>query len=282
MSVCAAHVLPSRSARLVRRPGALRFALLCALASMAGAASADPSPALDRFSVSAGAFYADPKLGISADTNYGRIDAPDHNADHATLPRVKAELLFGDSHGLSFDYYRYDKSYDPSLSADTVINGQTVSGTASLDGKVKLDLAQLAYKWWIGSGNDVVGLGLGAAYYSAKLSGTATASALGQTVSGTDSVSESAYAPLVELGYRHAFTPNLRLVADASGVKKNGGRINGHIYNGSVGVEWFMAKNVGLVADYSISKIRLNRDGDKTANLDIRLTGPSAFLKVRF
>lgn len=277
---------PSRSPRS-RTAGskpamALRLAMLCVLGTTAGAALADPSPALDRFSVSAGAFYADPRIGLNANTNYGRINSPDEEPGHATVPRVKAELLLGDSQGLSFDYYRYDKSYDPSLSGSSVINGIPVSGNASLDGKLRLDLAQLAYKWWIGSGNDVFGIGAGAAYYHARLSGTATATALGVTTSGTDSVSESAYAPLIELGYRHAFTPNLRLVADASGVKKNGGRINGHIYSGTVGVEWFVAKNVGLVADYGISKISLNRDSDNSAQFDVRLKGPSAYLKVRF
>lgn len=270
-------------------PLAVRAAAALALfGGAAGAALADPSVALDRMSFSAGAFYADPQVQLSGDTNYGHVDTSKQSLDHATIPRVRADVLFGDTQGLSFDYYRYDKSYNPSLSGATVIDGQNVSGTASLDGNLRLDLAQLAYKWWIGSGNDVFGLGAGAAYYRIKLDGTATGTAtaaglgLSQTVSGTDSVSESAYAPLLELGWRHAFTPNVRSYVDLSGVKKNGGRINGHIYGGTVGVEWFLAKNVGLVADYGIQKITLHRDDDRTADIDIRLKGPSAYVKVRF
>jgi hypothetical protein len=87
---------------------------------------------------------------------------------------------------------------------------------------------------------------------------------------------------LLELGYRHAFSPDLRFVADVSGVKKNGGRLNGHIYSGTAGVEWFFTKNVGLVADYGIQKIQLSRDGDRRADLNVKLTGPSAYIKVRF
>lgn len=276
------------------QPRSLSLPLGCAvflsLFGAAGLASADPSPALDRISVSAGGFYAEPKIKVGADTRYGRLDTGDNTQSHTTIPRVKADILIGDSHGISLDYYRYDKNYDPTLAASTVYEGTPLNGTAAVDAKLKLDLAQVAYKWWLGSGNDVFGIGLGAAYYRAKLGGSATGTVQGnvggiaQTVnaSGSDSVSESAYAPLLELGWRHAFSPDLRLVVDASGVKKNGGRINGHIYGGSVGVEWFPFKNVGFVADYGISKIKLNRDSERSADLNVKLTGPSAYLKVRF
>ncbi|HEV7816657.1 MAG TPA: hypothetical protein VGP06_16355 [Janthinobacterium sp.] len=33
-----------------------------------------PAPALDRFSLSAGVFYADPSIGVNANTSNGRID----------------------------------------------------------------------------------------------------------------------------------------------------------------------------------------------------------------
>ena len=261
-------------------------AVLAAIGASAGTAWADPSPALDRMSLSVGAFYAEPKIKLGADTAYGRVDTPNDTQDHVTIPRVRADILLGDSQGLSFDYYRYDKGYNPTLSGDTQYQGQQVNGTASVDGNLRLDLAQLAYKWWIGKGNDVFGLGAGVAYYRAEISGTGTGTlqtALG-SVSGSasDKASDDAYAPLLELGYRHAFSPTLRMYVDASGVKKNGGRINGHIYGANAGLEWFPWKNVGLVADYGVSKIQLNRDGDNRADLDIRLTGPSAYLKVRF
>ena len=278
--------LMTRRMSVATRPLLQAAALIAVSGVGAGAAWADPSPALDRMSLSVGAFYADPKVKLGADTAYGRVDTPNDTQSHATIPRVRADLLLGDSQGLSFDYYRYDKSYNPTLSGTTLYNGQQVNGTASVNGNLRLDLAQLAYKWWIGKGNDVFGLGAGVAYYRAEISGTANgsvATALG-SVSGSasDKSSDDAYAPLLELGWRHAFTPNLRIYADASGIKKNGGKINGHIYGGQVGVEWFPWKNVGLVADYGISKIHLNRDGDRSADVDVRLTGPSAYLKVRF
>jgi len=265
------------TAQATARAGGL--ALLCLAATSAWA---DPSPALDRFSLSAGGFYADPRVQIDANTSNGRVSTPSDDLSHATLPRVKAEMLLGDTQGLSLDYYRYDKSYNPTVSGSGDANGLPLSGTATLNGNLKLDLAQLAYKWWLGHGNDVFGIGAGAAYYRAELSGTVNGSLNGVTGSASASTSDSTYAPLLELGWRHAFSSDVRLYADASGVKKSGGRVNGHIYGGDLGVEWFLAKNVGLTADYAVSKITINRDGDNSDNLDVRLSGPSVFLKLRF
>lgn len=272
-----------RRSRRLRLPAAARPAAAAAIAMLAaGAAWADPSPALDRMSFSAGAFYADPSINVGADTRYGRIDSGSMGQEHVWVPRVKASLLIGDSQGFDFDYYRYDKSYNPSVSGSTTANGVPVSGTAALNGNLRLDLAQLAYKWWIGSGSDVFGVGAGAAYYHAGVEATAQATVNGITGTASGSTSDSTFAPLVELGWRHAFSSKLRMYAEASGIKKNGGKINGHIYGGALGVEWFPWKDVGLAADYGISKIQLNRDNNDAANLDIRLKGPSAYLKVRF
>lgn len=261
----------------------VRSAVAAAVALLAaGSAWADPSPALDRMSFSAGAFYADPSINVGADTRYGRIDSGNMGQEHAWVPRVKASLLIGDTQGFDFDYYRYDKSYNPTVSGSTTSNGAPVSGTAALNGDLRLDLAQLAYKWWIGSGNDVFGLGAGAAYYHARVDATAQATVNGISGTASGSTSDNTFAPLIELGWRHAFNSNLRVYAEASGIKKNGGNITGHIYGGALGVEWFPWKDVGLVADYGISKIQLNRENNDSANLDIRLKGPSAYLKVRF
>lgn len=279
MSV-SARLSPPRPHHLALR-GAMMLGVL-GMATAAATARAEPSPTLDRVSISIGAFSADPRINIGADTQFGRIDAPESKPSHTTIPRIKADLLIGDRHGLAFDYYRYDKSYTPSLTGETIINGQPVTGTATANADLKLDLAKLAYKWWLGSGNDTFGIGLGAAYYHANLNGTATGVVNGETATARDSIGEHAFAPLLEVGWRHAFTPDLRMYVEASGIKKNGGRINGHIYGGNVGVEWFPFKNVGFVADYGISKIKLHRDSERDADLNIRLTGPSAYMKVRF
>ena len=285
---------PNPSLPHARRSATASFALtalvMATLAVAADSARAAPAAPLDRVSVAVGAFYAEPEIQVGANTDYGRIDTGTEKGSSVTLPRAKIDMLIGDKHGISLDYFRYDKSYSAGLQGGTIIDGEPVSGSASFDGKLQLDIAKVAYKWWLGEGNDVFGIGLGAGYYRAKVGGTATANVVGdiggtdltRTLTGSDSTSESAYAPLLELGWRHAFSPELRMYADASGVKRNGGTINGKIYGAAVGVEWFATPTVALVVDYGMQKIKLNRDSDRDADLNIRLSGPSAYVKVRF
>ena len=197
-------------------------------------------------------------------------------------------MLIGDSHGLSLDYWRFDEDYTATPSGSTVYEGRPVSGSIRADAELRIEMARLAYKFWMGKERNAFGIGLGAAYLRAKVSGSAdvrlSASAPSETYtwSGSGSGSDSVWAPTVELAWRHALNDRVRLYAEAGGVKRNGGRVEGHVYNAAAGIEWVAAKNVGLVLDYGIQKIDLHRNGERTADLDLKLTGPSAYLKVRF
>lgn len=252
--------------------------------STASAADTTVSPALDRASVSFGAINADTSFQLGVNTTSGRYETPSYDGERVTIPRIKADFLLGHSQGISFDYYRYDKSYSSSLNGSTTLNGQPLSGTAALAADARLEIGQVAYRWWMGQGSDVVGLGLGAAYYRATVGGTVTGAAGGISNSGADSFERSTFAPLLELGWRHAFTPATRMFVEASGVKKNGGSLNGHIYTATIGAEWFPVENIGIVADYGISRISLTRDigRDDSAQLNLRLNGPSLYVKARF
>jgi hypothetical protein len=261
------------------------LATVCAasVGAVSTTAWADPSPALDRASISVGGFYVDPTFKIGLNTPYGRTDSGDIDRDHTTLGRVRAEVLLFDHQGLSFDYYRYDNDFTAAIARTATVGGATVTGDASATANLKVDLAKLAYKWWIGSGSSVFGVGLGAAYYRANVNYVASGSLNGVAGSAAGASEADAVAPLLELGWRMALSDNVRLYAEASGIKKNGGNLNGHIYNGAVGVEWFPFKNIGIQADYGISKIYLHRDvASNDADLSVRLVGPSVYLKARF
>lgn len=79
---------PPRPHHLVLR-GAMMLGVL-GIATAAAAARAEPSPTLDRVSISVGAFAADPRINVGADTQFGRIDAPESNPSRTTIPRIKA------------------------------------------------------------------------------------------------------------------------------------------------------------------------------------------------
>ncbi|BEP43700.1 hypothetical protein GmRootV15_42890 [Variovorax sp. V15] len=265
---------------LIHQPALLGAGMLLA----AVPAFADPSPALDRFSLSVGGFSADPKLDASFGTAYGALQTGDVKPGRVTMPRISADLLLGDSQGISFDYYRYKRDYSGGIDSTTSLGPfGTLNTFGNANISTKLDFAKLSYKWWIGSGNTVFGVGAGAAYYRATLGTTALASVNGQIGTLSESSSGSTVAPLLEIGVRHAITPDLRLFADASGVWKSSGRFHGNIYNASAGVEWFPVKNIGVVLAYGVTNIDLTRENDfAESRLKVKLQGPSAFLKARF
>ena len=269
--------LPRRGARLLVFMCVGGASGLAALPSLA-----DLAPALDRLSVSVGVLSADPKLNLSLNSTYGDLGSGDMGLGKETMPRIKANLMIFDSQGVSFDYYQYRHSYTGVFSNTTNVNGTdiTAAGNAFLD--VKLDVAKLAYKFWMGSGDTVFGAGAGAGYYKLGLNASATASINSTSSSAQGDYNDSALAPLLEFSARHAFGPDLRVFVDASGVKKSNGRLSGSIYNTAVGIEWFPTKNVGAVLDYSTSQINLSRADTVDINLKLKVQGPSAFIKVRY
>lgn len=265
-------------------------AALAAAGLFAGAptAFAQMSPALDRFSLSVGAFAAEPRFETSVRTELGTLGSGELKNGHVTMPRISADLMIGDNHGLSFDYYRFKRDYGTGGISNLVLGPTSLNAVGNLNFNLRFDFAKLAYRWWLGSGDTVLGLGAGAAYYRVKLDTRAYASLGGFSgLSGSFNRSDSddAIAPLLEVGLRHAITPDLRLFADLSGMRKGGSRFRGNIYNAAAGVEWFPAKNVGVALSYGVTSIDLRREGSgfiDGARVKLKLQGPTLALKARF
>lgn len=277
-------LLTAASSRL-RRSHLLAVPLLLA----SSASFADVSPALDRFDLSLGGYYANTDTNIGAADKSGQLSGNVNLErdlgleDHKTVPRVKLDFLIGDHQGFSFDYFSINRTETKTLSDAINYGGNQYDASASVRGKLDFDFGSAAYRWWFGSGNDVFGLGIGAAYYRvhAGISGIATLN--GESAEASTGYSKTAGAPLLQIGWRHAFSDSVRMYFDASGVKKNGGDLNGHIYNAALGLEWYPWKNVGVGAEYAYTRIKLNDEQDSyNANLDLKLHGPSAFVKFRF
>jgi hypothetical protein len=272
-----AHInFPCRGARIVARIATLAGLIV------AFPASAEMSPALDRVSITVGAFIANPKFNAAVDTPFGNLQSGDIELGEKIMPRVKGEIILFDSQGLSFDVYQYKQDYGGATDHTANVVGTLVSTATNANFGLKLDFAKLAYKWWFGSGDTVVGVGAGAAYYKISMLANASLSIGNGTAGIGGEYSDDTVAPLVEVGLRHAISPDLRLFVDASGVRKSDGPLKGEIYNAAIGVEWFPVKNVGLVLAYGASEINLRRDEPVAESFNVKFQGPSAFVKFRF
>ncbi|MDI3261483.1 MAG: hypothetical protein QJR11_01580 [Fulvimonas sp.] len=271
-----------------RRLSALAVGL--ALSGLASAnVHAEKSPALDRISLWVGGYYSnnDTDLSVRGRGDYAGVGGKVNFEDdlgldkHSTNPRVRADFLLGDSQGFSFDFYQINRDNTRSVNQYVPLVDADVG--AKVKGKVKYNFGSGAYKWWFGHESDVFGVGLGAAYYKVDLRLRADAYAGGESVSGSEGYSDHEWAPMLTLGWRHAFNDQWRMYFDASGVKKNGGDLDGHIWNASLGVEWFPWTNVGFALEYAASHVNLNKDYDNTkARLAIHSDGPAFYLRARF
>lgn len=250
---------------------------------------ADPSLALDRVSLWLGGFYSDTQTQIGASTRNGEFGGHVNLEDdlgfqqYKTVPRARLDFLIGDHQGFSFDFFGIDRSHSRSISRDLSYDGYNFPASAEVDGKLDFNFGSAAYRWWFGQGNDAFGLGVGAAYYGIKARIGGEASIGDESAQASASTHDTAWAPVLQLGWRHAFSNDLRMYVDAYGVKKNGGDLAGHIYSAAVGLEWFPLKNLGIGGEYGYTRIRLDQNHPGyQADLDMRLKGPSLFLRLRF
>lgn len=267
------------------------------LSGMATSAFAQQSPALDKFNLSIGGFQGYTNTDLSAHPNdlsenpTGKVNLEDDLGLHhrENIGRIKAEALLGDHQGIDVDFYQFHRSHSGSFSDSLSYNDDNADLSATVHGKMDLELGSVTYRYWFGQDNNVFGVGLGAAWYHVnfRLTGEGQSVSpnpdLNETGFASTSYSDGAWAPVLSLGYRHAFSDQLRWYADLSGVKKNGGNLSGHIYSGALGVEYYPWKNVGFGVEYSVSKIQLSRNRPNyDAQLDLKTYGPGAYLKVRF
>ncbi len=273
-----------------RRPRAGRALIFASLALVSTASLAQQSPALDRVSIWLGGYDAHTDTTIGASDKSGQYGG-DFNLeddlgfkDRKGVPRARLDFLIGDSQGFSLDYYSVNRERTKSLARSISYDGNDYSAAATVRGKLNFDFGSASYRWWFGQGNDVFGLGLGGAYYRVNAAISGQASVNGEPAGDASSTSsDGAWAPMLQLGWRHAFNDQWRMYVDASGVKKNGGRLNGHIVNAALGVEWFPWQNVGFGAEYGYTRIKLHqRKQNYNANLDMKLDGPSLFVRFRF
>jgi hypothetical protein len=275
----------------MKNNNALRRLPAFVIAALAAApAWAEPPMALDRVYLTLGAYQADSDADARIDGANGVIGT-DVNfeddfglTDNRVVGRARFGFLIGDSQGIEVDGYRFHRDASKRLDRQITYDGSTFDINADVRGELDMDFASVAWRWWIPAGDrDVWGIGLGGAFYrvSGEVSGVASLNGNAQDVTLRES--ESAWAPMLQLGWKHAFSERARLYADVNGVRKNNGSVKGHIYNMALGFEYFPWQHLGFAAEYGAQRIKVEADKRSfDGELNVRLQGPSLFVKARF
>ncbi len=247
---------------------------------------ADPSPALDRVSIWLGGYAA--KFDATADAQNASTGLSLSNqpvlSGRTNVGRIRADVLIMDSQGFSADYFRVNQKRSQGIERSFTAGGVNYDVNGSIAHDTTFEAGNLAYRFWMGEGDAVFGLGLGAQYYAISTDITAKASATGVgAYQAVTRESTSGVAPVLTLGGRMRINDEFRLYADASGSKYQKDGEGGSIVNGALGVEFFPTKNVGIGAEYGVARIRYKRDdGDSVARLNVRMDGPAVYLRLRY
>lgn len=252
-------------------------------------AHAQQSHVLDRFDIGIGGYEttSDTTLGASLPQGFAAASVNLENDlgfdDKGLSARLRANVLVGDHQGFSFDYYRYSRESAHAWNRSLDWQGVTHSLHADLDGKLDFAFGSVAWRWWFGNSDNVIGLGLGAGHYRVAANLTGQIQVDDQSRDIDEGTGTSAWAPLLQVGWRHAFSPHWRMYFSAAGVFKGGGKLQGHIYNASLGAEWLPARHLGFAVEYGINSIHIKQSHEHYRDsLDLELNGPSAFVYLRF
>jgi len=267
--------------------GTLYWSALALSAFAASVRAEIPAP-LDRLSISFGDFYPTVETRVAANGPGIMGSEVDFQRDlglseHRSLPAFRIDALLFDSQGLSLGGYTYSKQASARLNRDLVFDDDVFRVNAFVDAKLTLRVYHAEWRWWFAPGdNDVIGLGLGAAYYDLHGTIDAGLSINDGAVHGRGSAEDNAIAPLLTLGWRHSFNDAWRVYADVSGVRKPFGTLQGHLLNGTLGLEFMPWKNAGLAFEYSANNLDLKADkSDWEGRARLHFYGPAAYLRVR-
>ena len=125
-------------------------------------------------------------------------------------------------------------------------------------------------------------MGLGAAYYDLKGVIDGGISVNGHSATAHGEAEGNAIAPLLMLGWRHAFSGNLRCYAYFSGVKRPSGTVTGHLLNGTLGMEYYPWHNLGFALEYSANNLDLKGNKESwEGRASMHFYGPSLYVRLR-
>ena len=264
-----------------------RFAALAFCVTLS-TAHAEVPEALDRLNLSLGGFY--PIVDAKVSANGGQLSGSDVDFErdlgldkHRTLANLRLEFLVFDSQGFSVNGYQYSKTARATLARDITFGGNDYDINAFVEAGLRLYTYNAAWHWWFAPDTqDVFGVGLGATYYDLKGTIDGGLSVNGNSASAHAEAEGSAIAPLLTLGWRHAFNEDFRAYVDFAGVRKPSGSLTGHLLNATLGVEYYPLHNLGLALEYSSNDLDLKANKDNwQGRASIHFHGPAAFVRMR-
>lgn len=268
------------------------FALLAAVPLLVPCAAGAVTP-LDVFSARLGGYITQFDTQIRADGTSQRGNEVDLDKDLG-LGQGNAIAYVGltwrpwDNHEFGLGYYQDDASADRQIRRDFEFRGDLYTTNTTVHNERALDTYEAYYVWWAANNPTwTLGPRVGLVWYRFDLTIERTRDALGNPVTNTFRDEVSADLPVPTLGGAWRYVPGgdapWRFGADAGWFPLNAGGINGNIYFGRLGAEWFPWERWGVSLDYTWRRVSVDTSKSSfTGNFHFRDSGIRLGVVYRF
>jgi hypothetical protein len=239
---------------------------------------------LDTFSARLGGYITQFDTQIRADGQTQRGNQIDLDKDLG-LGQGNAIAYVGltwrpwNDHEFGLAYYQDDASADRQIHRDFEFRGDLYTSDTTVHSERALDTYEAYYVWWAANNPTwTLGPRVGLVWYRIDLSLERTRNPDGTPVVNTFRDEVSADLPVPTLGGSWRYVPGgntaWRLGADAGWFSLNTSGLNGDVYFGRLGVEWFPWERWGFSLDYTSRRIKVDADKSGfTGNFNFRDSG---------
>jgi hypothetical protein len=177
--------------------------------------------------------------------------------------------------GLSYYTQSADKTRQTQRTFEFEDNLYQANSTVRADSDI--DAYEAYYVWWAANHETwTLGPRFGLIWYRLKLGLSLEVDSNGNQVGGavSNSVSADLPAPTIGGSWRWVFADDWRMSADAGYFSVNVNDVDGDVYFGRLGIEWFPWERSGFLLDYTISKIKVDANkSDFNGNIDFKDSG---------
>jgi len=256
------------------------------------AAAQDRLPAVDRFYLGAGRYWADHDLDTRWDASDGAMGTHvNFQEDLGFIDRQDALVWniggsFGEERRHKLDAFGYDYDDDTRRLLDRTleIGDNAYPVDADLTGSLDLKITGVSYTWFFHQdGRRAAGVGLGAMRYDIDAELDATATVAGSPVAYANDLSEAEWAPMLRVEYAHALSAHWRWGASLAYTRKNSGNVTGDALDAQVELEYFPWERFGFSLRYNYNDVDLDFERTRfDGNLNLNNRGPQVLGMFRF
>lgn len=248
----------------------------------------------ERFRLDLGGFFQKFETTVRVDsatsgrgTEVGLEDDLGLSSNQANF-RADGYWRFGRHGRLDFGYTGWNRKANHVIDRDITIGDTTYHAGASLESRLKVSLVELYYNysfWNTGKFEAGAQIGVSALFNKVQFEGTGTISGGGGSSAGSfSSEDRSLTAPVPAIGIqaRYTLAPGFLVSGRIRGMSVTIDNIKGSVQEGRVGLDYYPWKNVGFSAAYDYMDIKVEKQADRTTELDYKYSGPIVCVSLVF